>query len=152
MKVYFGDIGNDASIIRDYFARHGAQCPDDANPAEYMLEAIGAGLAPRVGDSDWSEIWGSSPEYHKVLSEIERIKAAALAKPVVDKGKTSRYSTPFIYQLKVVAERAFLALWRSPDYVYTRLFMHVVVSLLISLSYLQLGNSVQDLQSRVFSV
>lgn len=117
-----------------------------------MLEAIGAGLAPRVGDRDWSDIWKSSPEYDAMLSEIERIKAEALARPVVDRGKTSRYSTPFVYQLKIVAERAFVALWRSPDYVYTRLFMHAVVSLLISLSYLQLGNSVQDLQSRVFSV
>jgi ATP-binding cassette subfamily G (WHITE) protein 2 (SNQ2) len=32
--VYFGDIGEDSSIIRDYFARNGAVCPTDVNPAE----------------------------------------------------------------------------------------------------------------------
>lgn len=41
--VYFGDIGQDSRIIREYFSRYGANCPPNVNPAEYMLEAIGAG-------------------------------------------------------------------------------------------------------------
>lgn len=32
--VYFGDIGADASVLREYFARHGAVCPANINPAE----------------------------------------------------------------------------------------------------------------------
>jgi ATP-binding cassette subfamily G (WHITE) protein 2 (SNQ2) len=55
--VYFGDIGKDACVLLDYFRRHGAECPPDANPAEYMLDAIGAGQAARVGDRDWGDIW-----------------------------------------------------------------------------------------------
>ena len=52
-QVYFGDIGSDSSVIREYLARHGAVCPDNVNPAEYgMLDSIGAGLTPRVGDRD----------------------------------------------------------------------------------------------------
>ena len=35
--VYFGDIGKDACVLIDYLRRHGAECPPDANPAEYML-------------------------------------------------------------------------------------------------------------------
>ena len=54
--------------------------------------------------------------------------------------------------MKTVAERAFITLWRSPNYVYTRLFMHVVISLIVSLSYLQLGTSARDLQSQVFAM
>jgi hypothetical protein len=150
--VYFGDIGEDASVIRDYFASHGAVCPDDANPAEYMLEAIGAGLSSRIGDRDWAEIWADSPECQNVQDEIRRIKAEGLAHPVNEKRKTSRYATPLWYQLKIVAYRTFVALWRSPNYIYTRLFMHVAVSLIISLSYLRLGNSVNDLQYRVFAM
>ncbi|KAG0138872.1 hypothetical protein CROQUDRAFT_55545 [Cronartium quercuum f. sp. fusiforme G11] len=30
--VYFGDIGKDSNVIREYFARHGAICPVTANP------------------------------------------------------------------------------------------------------------------------
>jgi len=33
--VYFGDIGKDAVILLDYFRRYGADCPLDANPAEW---------------------------------------------------------------------------------------------------------------------
>ena len=32
--VYFGDIGADSQILRDYFARYGAVCPENVNPAE----------------------------------------------------------------------------------------------------------------------
>jgi ATP-binding cassette subfamily G (WHITE) protein 2 (SNQ2) len=35
--VYFGDIGKDACILLDYFRRHGADCPPDTNPAEFIL-------------------------------------------------------------------------------------------------------------------
>jgi ATP-binding cassette subfamily G (WHITE) protein 2 (SNQ2) len=152
LQVYFGDIGPDAAVVRDYFGRYGAHCPDNANPAEYMLEAIGAGLAPRVGGRDWAEIWLDSPECKEVREEIQRIKAEGLARPINTKKLTKRYATPFLCQLKAVASRACVTLWRSPDYVYTRLFMHVDVSSIVSLSFLQSGNSVKDLQSRVFAM
>lgn len=32
--VYFGDIGEDSRVMRDYFARYGAVCPPTVNPAE----------------------------------------------------------------------------------------------------------------------
>jgi len=67
------------------------------------------------------------------------------------KGSATRYSTPFLYQMRTVAERAFVSLWRSPNYIYTRLFIHVVISLIVSLCYLQLGTSARDLQSRIFA-
>ena len=36
--VYFGDIGADSKLIREYFSRYGATCPPNVNPAEFMLE------------------------------------------------------------------------------------------------------------------
>lgn len=30
--VYFGDIGDEAATIREYFGRNGAPCPPSANP------------------------------------------------------------------------------------------------------------------------
>jgi ATP-binding cassette, subfamily G (WHITE), member 2, SNQ2 len=55
-----------------------------------------------------------------------------------------------MYQLKQVILRNNLALWRSPDYIFTRLIVCIEVSLFVSLSYLNLGHSVRDLQYRVF--
>lgn len=35
--VYFGDIGKDSQVLRDYLSRNGAECPTTANPAECEL-------------------------------------------------------------------------------------------------------------------
>ena len=83
--VYFGDIGRDSVKLRQYFARYDAHCPSNVNPAEYMLEAIGAGVTPRVGGRDWKDIWTESPEFKKLKQEIQDIKAAGLARPAEDK-------------------------------------------------------------------
>ena len=57
-------------------------------------------------------------------------------------------AAPFWTQVVTVTKRSLLALWRSPDYIFTRLFVHVFVALFTSLTLLQLGNSVRDLQYR----
>lgn len=61
-------------------------------------------------------------------------------------------ATSILYQLQNVVQRNNTALWRSPDYVFTRLFVHALIPLCISLSFLNLGNSVRDLQYRVFAM
>ncbi|KAI0321644.1 ABC-2 type transporter-domain-containing protein [Amylostereum chailletii] len=150
--IYFGDIGEDSRVMREYFARHGAHCPPTVNPAEYMLEAIGAGVTPMIGDRDWKDIWVESPECARARQEISDIKAQALSRSQPEKISRSAYATPFLYQLKVVVQRNNLALWRSPAYVFTRLFSHLTVSLLVSLPFLQLGKSSRDLQYRIFGI
>ncbi|KAF9236851.1 ABC-2 type transporter-domain-containing protein [Melanogaster broomeanus] len=150
--VYFGEIGKDSQVIREYFARHSAYCPPTMNPAEYMLEAIGAGLAPRVGPRDWKDIWLDSPECERVRGEINELKSQGLEVPVTAEKQTRTYATSFFYQLCTVVKRNNIALWRSPDYVFSRLFVHAFFSLFVSLSFLQLGNSVRDLQYRVFGI
>ncbi len=61
-------------------------------------------------------------------------------------------ATPFWVQLKEVVKRNNRALWRSPDYVFSRLFVHAFISFFVSLSFLQLGLSSRDLQYRVFGM
>ncbi|KAF7347495.1 Pleiotropic drug resistance ABC transporter protein [Mycena venus] len=150
--VYCGPIGKDSCVLRDYFASNGAVCPPNVNPAEYMLEAIGAGTTPRVGDRDWKDIWLSSPEYKQLCDEIAAIKKEGLAQPDTDKKAHSTYATSFLYQLRIVTHRNNLSIWRSPDYLFSRLFVSAFISLFVSLSFLQLGTSLRDLQFRVFSI
>jgi len=140
-----------------------------------MLEAIGAGISPRVGPKDWKDVWRDSPECKAAQEEIRIMKEEALAKPVETKKdltKTcgSSYSpanhpwnihqtflvftdaAPFLYQLAEVTKRSLTALWRNPDYIWTRLFVHAFIALFVSLSLLDLKNSLRDLQSRVFGM
>jgi len=150
--IYFGDIGEDSHVMRDYFARYGAPCPSNVNPAEYMLEAIGAGITPRIGDRDWKDVWVDSPEFAHAKEEIEDIKRETSARNQTLTTKRSMYATPTWYQLRIVVQRNTLSLWRSPAYVFTRLLSHLIVSLFVSLPFLQLGHSVRDLQYRVFGI
>ncbi|KAJ4311874.1 ATP-binding cassette transporter snq2 [Neodidymelliopsis sp. IMI 364377] len=151
--VYFGDIGKDAHVLIDYFHRHGADCPPAANPAEWMLDAVGAGSAPRIGDKDWADVWTDSEEFAQVKRDIvsmkeQRLAEVGSAEPVEQK----EYATPLMYQIKLVNRRMNLSFWRTPNYGFTRLFNHVIIALLTGLMYLQLDDSRASLQYRVFII
>ncbi|KAK5120807.1 hypothetical protein LTR85_005874 [Meristemomyces frigidus] len=151
--VYFGDIGKDAHVLIDYFHQHGADCPPDANPAEWMLDAIGAGQAARIGDRDWGDIWRDSDELAATKQEIIRIKSERSvevgSQPDVEH---KEFATPLWHQIKVVQKRTHKAFWRSPNYGFTRLFNHVAIALLTGLMFLQLDDSRTSLQYRVFVI
>ncbi|PVI00433.1 ABC transporter CDR4 [Periconia macrospinosa] len=151
--VYFGDIGKDAHVLLDYFRKNGADCPSDANPAEWMLDAIGAGSAPRLGSRDWADVWADSEEFAEVKNNIIRTKETRItevgnAEPQVQK----EYATPLWHQIKLVNKRMNLSFWRTPNYGFTRLYNHVILALLTGLAYLQLDDSRASLQYRIFVI
>ncbi len=149
--VYFGDIGKDAQILRDYLKRHGAVAGRSDNVAEFMLEAIGAGSRPRVGSRDWADIWNDSPELANVKDTISQLKESRkAAASQIDSSMQKEYASPRFHQLKVVVKRTNLAFWRSPNYLFTRVFNHVVIGLLTGLTYLNLDESRSSLQYKVF--
>lgn len=151
--VYFGDIGKDAQVLISYFRKYGAECPPDANPAEWMLDAIGAGIAPRIGDKDWGEIWRESDELEETKNAIIDMKDRR-RRSIAD-GPTQEekeYASPLWHQIKVVSWRTHLAFWRSPNYGFTRLFNHVAIALFSGLAFLQLDDSRSSLQYRVFVI
>ncbi|KAM0556987.1 hypothetical protein ACHAPJ_005666 [Fusarium lateritium] len=154
--VYFGDIGKDAHVLRNYLKTHGAEAGPTDNVAEYMLEAIGAGSKPRVGNRDWADIWDDSPELAETKEIIIRLKrerqAASGAADTNKSDLEKEYASPFVHQMKVVSNRMFLSFWRSPNYLFTRIFSHVAVALITGLMYLSLNNSRSSLQNRVFVI
>jgi ATP-binding cassette subfamily G (WHITE) protein 2 (SNQ2) len=151
--VYFGDIGKDAHALLDYFHRHGADCPSDANPAEWMLDAIGAGSTPRLGKDDWADVWRDSAEFAQVKEDIARMKESRSAEvAAAEHVEQKEYATPLWHQIKKVNKRQSLAFWRTPNYGFTRLFNHVIIALLTGLMYLQLDDSRSSLQYRVFVI
>ncbi|KAI9741562.1 MAG: hypothetical protein M1818_004368 [Claussenomyces sp. TS43310] len=151
--VYFGDIGQDACVLVDYFRRHGAEIPADANPAESMLDIIGAGQAPRVGNRDWADLFLESSELANAKEQISQMKEARLREIGDSVQADSReFATPVLHQLKVVQKRTNLAFWRSPNYGFTRFFNHAAIALLTGLMYLNLSHSRASLQQKVFVI
>lgn len=56
--VYFGDLGENSQTLVDYFeARSDLKCDAADNPAEYILEVIGAGAGAHASKSFISNFW-----------------------------------------------------------------------------------------------
>lgn len=98
-----------------YFEKNGAICPRNANPAEWMLDAIGAGQRPRMGDRDWGDIWRDSDEFVTVKHEIDRIKEKRRKVAGSEQAMAVKeYATPLWHQLKVVSKRTHLVKLQRP--------------------------------------
>jgi hypothetical protein len=153
--VYFGDIGPNSESLLGYFSRNGAPaCPAGTNPAEYMLEAIGAAPGART-EIDWPTVWKNSPEYADVQAELARLRGL-INQPssVMDATDTSHqaFAASFKDQLSVVALRCAQQYWRTPSYIYSKTILTVGCSLLIGFSFFNSENTMQGLQNQMFGV
>ncbi|CAG9945597.1 unnamed protein product [Clonostachys rosea f. rosea IK726] len=123
--IYFGDIGAGACTLFDYFTRNGAHnLPTGANPAEDMLDVIGAAPGATT-DIDWPAVWRSSPE---------------------------EFAASSVEQYRQVTKRVFEQYWRSPGYIFAKITMSVGTSLFIGLSFLNGINTQQGLMNQLFGI
>jgi ATP-binding cassette subfamily G (WHITE) protein 2 (SNQ2) len=151
--VYFGELGHDSQKMIEYFQHNGAKkCPPKENPAEYMLEAIGAGN-PDYKGQDWGDVWQKSQENDKLTKEIEEIsqnrREAAKNKEASD---DREYAMPYPQQWLAVVRRSFVSLWRDPEYVQGVVLLHIFTGLFNGFTFWNLGQSQIDMQSRLFSI
>ncbi|KAI8051379.1 ABC-2 type transporter-domain-containing protein [Gilbertella persicaria] len=148
--AYFGEIGKDSRTMIEYFERNnGPKCSPNANPAEYILECVGAGTAAKNSTQDWSEIWQTSPEAKRLEQELAEIHAST---DHDTKRKVTTYALPLWQQLKLVYLRMNVSWWRCPTYNLGRLFNVCFIGLISGFSFWKLGNSPPDMQNRMFSV
>ncbi|KAG6291388.1 hypothetical protein E4U09_003956 [Claviceps aff. purpurea] len=147
--VYFGDIGDKACIIRDYFCRHGAPCPEEANPAEHMIDVVSGA---RSQDKNWSDVWRSSPEYDKMIAELDRMVEIAASAPPATVDDGHEFATPMWEQVKTVTHRMNVSLYRNTDYVNNKLTLHIFSALFNGFSFWMVGDSVGDLQLKLFTI
>jgi len=155
--VYFGPIGESSKTLTKYFEAKGASpCPVDANPAEWMLEVIGA--APGTfSDIDWPQAWRESDEIKAVHAELEQMKheRSQLAPATAskdDKASYREFAAPFGVQLWEVQKRVFAQYWRTPSYIYSKLMLVTISALFIGFSFFMATNSQQGLQNQMFSI
>ena len=152
--TYFGETGAESAKLLEYFARNGAPCTDDVNPAEYIIDVV---QGRQDSKKDWAKVWMESPERKEILDELDYLDETArsqiTARGEVDRGKPLRsFATPIWHQMKTVTGRQSIALWRNPDYVWNKIFLHVINALFSGFTYWKVGNSSFDLQLRLFFV
>ncbi|CAK7222792.1 hypothetical protein SEUCBS140593_005023 [Sporothrix eucalyptigena] len=157
--AYFGETGTHSAIVLDYFARNGAPCPEDTNPADHIVEVIqGKAAGSTHNASDWVDLWDASPErakaYAKMQSLAEEAKAAAAAGVSAGDAfdESLEYASPKWFQFRMVLHRLMVQLWRSPDYVWNKINLHIFAALFGGFTFWKMGNSSFDLQLRLFAI
>ena len=171
--VYFGDIGANSKTMISYFERNGGSpCAEEANPAEWMLEVIGAAPGSET-NVDWQAVWRESPEYQEVQADLRRLKEqgkatdggddedVALSTPASTEDEDKRgekagsyraFAAPFHVQLFEVSHRVFQQYWRTPSYVYSKAALCIFISLFIGFAFFNAPNSIQGLQNQMFAI
>ena len=158
--VYFGELGQNCQTMINYFERNGADpCPKEANPAEWMLEVVGAAPGSHA-KQDYFDVWRNSNEYQVVKDEISRmeIELSKLSPlPLSSNGRDKKesrltYACPLWKQYLLVTWRTIVEDWRTPGYIYSKLFLVVSSSLFNGFSFFKADKTIQGLQNQMFAI
>ena len=151
--VYFGDVGQNSSILTDYFVRNGARpCGIEENPAEWMLEVIGAAPGSST-EVDWPVAWNESVEKAEVREQLAHMRRELIEKEVeIDSTSLDEYAAPMGLQLVAVTQRVFQQFWRTPSYLYSKTFLCCSTGLFIGFSFWDAPTSMQGIQNQLFSI
>jgi ABC-type multidrug transport system ATPase subunit/ABC-type multidrug transport system permease subunit len=151
--VYFGELGANMTTLIKYFEEKGAPaCPPDANPAEWMLEVIGAAPGSHT-EYDWAEVWNSSAERAEVKRHLAEMKAELSQKETVEShAGYGEFAMPFWYQYLVVQRRMFQQYWRSPEYIYAKFCLCIIPPLFIGFTFYKEPVSLQGLQNQMMAI
>ena len=151
--VYHGELGHDSHHLIHYFESNGGKkCPPSTNPAEYMLDVIGAG-DPDYKGQDWGDVWESSEEKRARGEEIDSlIETRRNASAGGQMNDQREYAMPLTTQVYTVTHRNFVAYWRSQDYLVGKFMLHIFTGLFNAFTFWNLGTSQIDMQSRLFSI
>ncbi|EFQ98073.1 multidrug resistance protein CDR1 [Nannizzia gypsea CBS 118893] len=150
--VYFGDLGDGASTLINYFEKNSApECPAGANPAEWMLEVIQSPSGSSTG-KDWHQIWLDSPEYQAVQAELHRLRSLSTIEATDSKvdPQNQEFVSSFWIQFSEVLQRTWKHLWRSPIYIWSKIILIILSSLYLGFSF-DANNSIQGLQNQLWA-
>lgn len=152
--VYFGDVGDRSETLTSYFVGKGARpCGTEENPAEWMLDVIGA-ARNSTNTIDWPVVWNESPERAQVKRDLAEMKEHLLETTPEDTDNAAlrQFAAPFGQQFRAVAQRVFQQYWRTPSYLYSKVVLCSTSALFIGFSFWHAGTSLQGLQNQLFSI
>lgn len=179
---YFGDIGQNSETLTSYFEQNGARkCDSYENPAEWMLDIIGA--APGSQNTiDWPQVWRESKERQQIKIRLVEMQEKLAQEPIDSDPTALRpFAADFNTQLVLVTRRVFEQYWRTPSYLYSKFALggitvspihlpshpisshpipshlipsnpFITQSLFIGFSFWASPNSLQGLQNQLFSI
>ncbi|KAG9193646.1 hypothetical protein G6011_03681 [Alternaria panax] len=145
--VYFGDIGDNAATIKEYFGRYDAPCPPGANPAEHMIDVVTG-----THGKDWHQIWLDSPEATRMHQDLDHIITDAAGKEPGTTDDGHEFAMDLWTQTKIVTHRANVSMYRNIDYVNNKFALHIGTALFIGFTFWKIGDTVADQQLVLFAL
>ncbi|KAG6860184.1 hypothetical protein C0995_014729 [Termitomyces sp. Mi166 len=150
--VYFGDLGKNATTLINYFERNGSRpCLPEENPAEFMLDVIGAG-ATATSELNWHDVWLKSEEFKRVQIEIDNIHREGRSRPPVEATLHHEFATSWFYQVALLLKRNAQAYWRDPTYLMAKLVLNIIGGLFIGFTFWRAKNTQQGTQNKLFAI
>lgn len=125
-SIYFGSIGVNSRTLIDYFEKRGVRrCGTEENPAEWLLDVTGSALnAP--DPVNWTDAWQTSQERQNIKETLEVMKKELMASVAeIQETSSGEYASSFVYQLYCVTRRNLKQDWRTPSYLYSKLFLTI---------------------------
>lgn len=149
---YFGPVGEEGSAVVKYFKDRGFSCPPSKNIAEFILEIAAKTRKRKDGSKvDWNEEWKQSDNARELREEINRLKTERGKTEAPKRENQRAFAAPVLLQTMELTKRTMIQYWRDPSYLYGKLFVAVIVGIFNGFTFWQLGNSIQDMQNRMFS-
>lgn len=153
--VYFGDIGKNSLTMTEYFELNGARkCDPLENPAEYMLEVIGAG-STALETADWHEVWEKSSLKQQEEALLNQLVSEYSNQPPLPEEEAKElkqtYAVSFMKQFWIVVKRTWITLWRDPEYAMSKFGMQVASGLFIGFSFWNLPYTMGGAQNGLFA-
>ncbi|KAF1940999.1 ATP-binding cassette transporter [Clathrospora elynae] len=152
-QLYFGDFGQDANIMIEYFEEAGARaCRSNENPAEWMLEVTEK--VPETRATSWGERWRTSRQRNDSMRMLEHRMEKAAADKVLDvpQEAESEFAASFTTQYTLLVKRTSQEFWRSPSYIWSKFGLCIGIALFVGVSLWMSPLSLQGLQSQLFSL
>lgn len=149
---YFGDIGSRGKKVLDYFRKNAVAAEEDKNVADLLIEVTARHSA--TASRDWCDIWDESPEAAAVLAEIDRVSTTkeTVNDAQVEVSTQHRlFESSTVEQTLLLINRTMTQYWRTPDYIYSRLYCSVFHAGLNGLAFLQVSNTLAAMQYRIFA-
>ncbi|VEU23039.1 DEKNAAC104080 [Brettanomyces naardenensis] len=154
--TYFGDIGKSSKTVIRYFESHGARgCLSKENPAEYILDVIGAG-ATASSEKDWAKVWLESDEYIQAAQEIEQLIESTSSKNVAKSSEDASelqntFATSYSFQFLQVLLRTWTQLYRDMDYIKSKLMLMVIAGLMHGFTFWDVKETAIGMQNTLFA-
>ncbi|KAK0203605.1 pleiotropic drug resistance ABC transporter [Desarmillaria ectypa] len=150
--VYFGDLGNNSTTLIQYFERNKSRvCHEDENPAEFMLDVIGAGATAHA-TQDWHTIWKNSAECANLQTELDALHAEGRRRGAVEATVHTEFATSWLHQFAVLVKRDLMFRWRDPTYLIAKFALNIMSGLFIGFTFFKAKDSQQATQNKLFSI